>query len=187
MSGSYSGGFPVRRVLAASVAVLFLATSQAGAASVACFAPEDAKQARLRQMQQEFTVAALSCGSVKPQHETMSDRYNAFIGKFANVLRDNAHALLIHFSHHGGSPGFDSWMTKLANAASQHAATEPDYCQRAWASLDLAMQSNDNAIADFASSNTVSSELVPVCVDRHAQKHTDASGMDVREQDVAAQ
>jgi len=156
---------------------------------MACFAPADAREAHLRQMQQEFTVAALSCGSAQPQHETMADRYNAFIGKFANVLRDNARTLLIHFSHHGGSPGFDAWMTKLANAASVQAATDPGYCQRAFGSLALALAVEPNGIVDFATVNAGASatELVPVCHERRALKKTDAVGMAEPEQDVAQQ
>jgi hypothetical protein len=177
----------MRKLLVVSAAVACLMTAQAPAATVACFAPADAKEAHLRQMQQEFTVAALSCGSAQPAHETMADRYNAFVGKFANVLRDNAHALLAHFSHNGGASGFDNWMTKLANAASVQAATDPDYCQRAWGSLDLAMAIEPKAIAEFATTNTVANELVPICHERHAQKKADAVGLVEPEQVVAGE
>ena len=180
-------GIPLRRVMMASVAAICLVSFQAQAASVACFAPDDAKQARLRQMQQEFTVAALSCRTAPALHETMAERYNRFVGKFGDVLRENARALLLHFSHHGGSPGFDSWMTKLANAASEHAATEPDYCQRAWDNLERSMLVETANIAEFATATVNANELVPVCVIRRAQKHTDAIGEATPEQDLAAQ
>jgi hypothetical protein len=179
MSGTRRGGVSLRRLLVGSVAILGLIGSQAEAASVACFAPADAKEAHLREMQQEFTVAALSCGPVQAQNETMADRYNAFVGKFATALRDNARTLLVHFSHHGGSPGFDAWMTKLANSASERAATDPDYCMRAWGSLQLALLVAPNDIADFATTNASAgpSELVPVCHERRADKSKGLVGM----------
>ncbi len=63
------------------------------ASTVACFTPADAKAAQFRRMQQEFTVAALSCGWFRPQRELLTDRYNRFVAKFAAVLRDNARIL----------------------------------------------------------------------------------------------
>jgi hypothetical protein len=150
---------------------LAASATQASAGSVACFAPDDAKQAHLRQLQQEFTVAALSCGTpAAVQTRSIADRYNAFIGRFAEVLKANARLLESHFNHHGGSGGFDAWMTKLANAASIRAATEPDYCNHAQGSLELALVIEPGAIVDFATVNTAANELVPVCVERRAQK-----------------
>jgi hypothetical protein len=187
MPATFRGGIPLRKLVAVSLTVLCLGAGQVQAASVACFAPGDAKQAHLRQMQQEFTVAALSCGSVQPQHETMADRYNAFIEKFATVLHDNARALLVHFNGHGGTPGFDSWMTKLANAASVRAATEPDYCDRALTALDTALLITARDIADFAVSNTAASELVPVCRERQARKHAHTVSAAEPDRTVAAE
>ena len=170
MSGTVPTRRPLRRLLAVSVAVFCLAAGEAQSAQIACFAPADAKQARLREMQQEFTVAALSCESARAPTHTIADRYNAFIGKFAEVLRDNARLLTVHFSGHGGPSGFDAWMTKLANAASVRAATDPAYCQRSWGSLELALVVEPSAIADFALVNTEESELVPMCKERRVAK-----------------
>jgi len=191
MSGRMIRGAGLRRALVVTVALAALGVAQAEAASVACFAPADAKQAYLRQLQQDFTVAALSCGAMPAESQTMSDRYNAFVGKFANALRDNAHLLLAHFGNHGGTSGFDSWMTKLANAASVRAATDPGYCQRAWTSLELAMVVEPTQIADFAVLNTEQSELVPVChehrVAKPAHKPSDVVGMIIPARDVAGE
>ena len=157
------------KTLLASAAIACVLAGQAQAAPIACFDQAEAKQAQLRQMQQEFTVAALSCAAPAGA-ASFTDRYNAFIGKFADALKTNAHLLLVHFSQHGGSPGFDTWMTKLANLASVQAATQPDYCQRNAASLDLAMAVEPTRIVDFAVLNTQASELVRVCDQRRAAK-----------------
>ena len=152
-----------RRLAAGAVAVLCIGAAQAQAASVACFAGTDVKQAHLRELQQDFTVAALSCGASAVPSASFTDRYNAFIGKFAAVLRDNARVLEAHFVGHGGTSGFDSWMTKLANAAAVRAATEPTYCDHARASLELAVAVEPAGIADFAMLNTESNALVAPC------------------------
>ena len=157
----------MRRSLLAVAAIACLAWGQAQASSVACFAPDDAKQAELRRMQQEFTVAALSC-AVRAEPGALVARYNEFVGKFERVLRDNALALAAHFSRHGGATGFDSWMTQLANAAAERIATEPGYCQRLWTNLDQALSTAPADLADFAANRSEASTLVPVCPSRRA-------------------
>ena len=143
-----------------------LGIGQAEASAVACFAPADAKEAQLRRMQQEFTVAALSCGSVKAQRDALTDRYNQFVGKFGEVLRLNAQILQVHFSQHGGANGFDSWMTKLANVASEGVASDPNYCRNAWINLDTALTITPDNIVAFAANGRITDELVPVCGQR---------------------
>jgi len=158
----------LRKSLTAMVALGCLMWGQAQASSVACFAPADAKQAELRRMQQEFTVAALSC-AVRTEPGALVQRYNQFIGKFDRVLRDNALTLAAHFSRHGGTSGFDSWMTQLANAAAERVATEPDYCQRAWINLEKALTTAPADLAEFAASNSAGGTLVPVCPARRVE------------------
>jgi len=156
----------VRKSLSVAVAILCLGWGQAQASSVPCFAPDDAKQAELRRMQQEFTVAALSC-AVRAEPGALVARYNAFVARFERVLRDNALALAAHFSRHGGTTGFDSWMTQLANAAAERVVTEPDYCQRVWINLDQALSTAPADLVDFAANRSDQSALVPVCPARH--------------------
>ncbi len=143
-----------------------LAAGQAQAAQVACFAPADAKAAQFRRMQQEFTVAALSCGKLQTQRDYLAQRYNEFVAKFASVLRDNARVLQAHFSHHGGLDGFDSWMTKLANAAAEDVATDPTYCNHLWVDLDTALTVAPGNVTDFAAAIRPADSLTPVCAAR---------------------
>lgn len=172
-----AGKRPVRRALAVSVVAICFAAGQAEASSIACFAPADAKAAQFRRMQQDFTVAALSCGSVQAQRDSLAARYNQFVGKFEATLRDNARTLLAHFSRHGGASGFDRWMTRLANAAAVEAATDPSYCQRAWVDLDRALTLSPETVADFAVATATSNELVPVCGERRAAVQGATLGM----------
>lgn len=166
-----------RRAFVAAVAVACLAAGQAEASTVACFTPADAKAAQFRRMQQDFTVAALSCGSVQAQRELLTDRYNRFVGKFDAALRDNARTLIAHFSQHGGASGFDRWMTQIANSAAVEAATDPSYCQRVWIDLDQALTMTPENVADFAVATAAIDGLVPVCTQRRAAVNTTKLGM----------
>jgi hypothetical protein len=156
-------GLGLRKFLAVSAMVMALAAGQAQAATVACFAPADAKAAQFRRMQQEFTVAALSCGRLQAQRDYLAARYNQFVAKFATVLRDNARVLEAHFSHHGGLDGFDSWMTRLANAAAQDVATDPTYCTHLWVDLDTVLTVAPGNVTDFAAAIRQADALTPVC------------------------
>lgn len=167
----------VRRVLVAAATVACLAAGQAQASAVPCFTPTDAKAAQFRRMQQDFTVAALSCGAVQAQRDSLVDRYNRFVGKFDAALRDNARTLIAHFSQNGGAGGFDRWMTRVANAAAVEAATDPTYCQRVWIDLDQALAQTPENVADFAVATATSDELVPVCTQRRASVHAAKLGM----------
>ena len=152
-----------RAALAGSVALLFLAAGQVEASPIACFPPADAKAAQFRRMQQEFTVAALSCGTLQSQRDYLAARYNQFVAKFAGVLRDNARVLRAHFSHHGGLDGFDAWMTKLANTAAVDVATDPGYCAHLWTDLDAALTVAPSQVTDFAAAIRPTDDLTPVC------------------------
>jgi hypothetical protein len=169
-------GRRLRGVIATSIALLALtAVGEAQASSVACFAPADAKEAQLRRMQQEFTVAALSCGAVQAQRDALTDRYNQFVGKFGVKLKDNARILEAHFLMHGGGRnGFDTWMTKLANAASESLALDPNYCRNAWLNLDAALTITPDNIVEFAANGRTTDELVPICGEQKPRvaKHT---------------
>jgi hypothetical protein len=167
----------LNRTLAASIAAICLIAGQAEASTIACFDPTEAKAAQFRRMQQDFTVAALSCGTVKAQRESLTDRYNRFVGKFEAALRDNARTLIAHFSQHGGANGFDRWMTQIANAAAVEAATDPTYCQRAWIGLDQALAMTPENVADFAVATEAIDGLVPVCTQRRATVQTTKLGM----------
>jgi hypothetical protein len=156
-------GRRLRGVVATAIALLALGVADAQAMTVACFAPADAKEAQLRRMQQEFTIAALSCGSIQAQRDALAERYNQFVGKFGAVLKDNARILQAHFVMHGGANGFDSWMTKLANAASQNVASNPDYCRNVWLNLDAALTITPDNIVEFAANGRTTDELVPIC------------------------
>ena len=156
-------GRQLKAALAGSVALMFLAAGQVEASPVACFPPADAKAAQFRRMQQEFTVAALSCGTLQSQRDYLAARYNQFVVKFAGVLRDNARVLRAHFIHHGGLDGFDSWMTRLANAAAVDVATDPGYCAHLWIDLDTALTMAPSKVTDFAAAIRPTDALTPVC------------------------
>lgn len=156
----------MRKILALSMVLICLAAAQAQASTVACFAPPAAKAAQFRRMQQEFTVAALSCGTLQVQRDYLAERYNQFVRRFATVLRDNARVLLAHFRSHGGQDGFDSWMTKLANAAAVDVATDPTYCAHLWVDLDTVLTVAPHNVTDFAAAIRPADELTPVCAQR---------------------
>ena len=167
----------MRKILALSMAVICLATGQAQASGVACFAPAAAKAAQFRRMQQEFTVAALTCGTLKVQRDYLTDRYNQFVSRFATVLRDNARVLLAHFRSHGGQDGFDAWMTKLANTAAEDVATDPTYCAHLWVDLDTVLTVAPSQVTDFAAAIRPADELTPVCGTRRPAATTSGNGL----------
>lgn len=78
-----------------------------------CAAPDDEVALRVRVLQTELMVAALSC----QQH----DPYNAFVTRFQPVLAVHGKALKAYFKrvHGGGSTAvLDDFVTRLANEAS---------------------------------------------------------------------
>jgi hypothetical protein len=151
-----------RKLLFAALAFGLLSAGpvQAG---FACFPTDTVKAAQLRHMQQEFTVAAISCLAPRTQEAVLAEPYNQFVGKFGAILAKNAFLLRAHFSHHGGPAGFDSWMTSLANSAAQRSLSEPDYCQRNWYGIERALAVEPAALADFAASYVPDSSLVRAC------------------------
>lgn len=111
-------------------AAALLAAEPAAAAPTSCPTPREQSAAKVRQLQTELMVAALTCAN----HPTAShtQRYNSFIRKFSSNLVDNADVLRGYFSRaYGKSQGrqFDAYITAMANEASLRVMGVAGFCE----------------------------------------------------------
>jgi len=116
--------FPVlkRFVLCVAAAAFVLPAAQGVAA---CATPEVIRAAQLRQFHDQLQVAALNCRADDP---TMSDKWEAYVGRFGGTLGENARTLQRHFK---GAAAFDRYNTQITNAESVRVHhDEADYCEK---------------------------------------------------------
>jgi hypothetical protein len=163
--------FDRKATLAAACALgIFACLAAAPAGAAGCFTAAEAPAASFRALQQELNVAALNCRTLDPAVPTFSARYNDFVGKFGNKLKENAQALRAHFTRSGEN--FDKWMTIVANDAGRRVYAEPDYCQRAWENLDKVLTLEPAQLDGFATELQPAKTQVQVCSEaKPTRKH----------------
>jgi hypothetical protein len=115
----------------------------------------------LRVLQQQFTVAALSCQTSNPSDPTFASRYNRFIERFAPQLQDNSEILYHHFGR--GSSDLDRWITRIANDAGQKIITTADFCQVAWNRIDLMITLSPAEMQAYAAKTEVAGDFATLC------------------------
>jgi hypothetical protein len=145
----------------ALVLALALVAGQANAES--CFTQDEAKAANFRALQQQFTVAALSCRMVnaQPGDPDYVKRYNLFVERYGAQLRQNALVLRAHFQRAGGN--IDDWITKIANVASRNAGTDAKFCQAAWENLEAAIYLPSQDIEAWSEVVAAAGAYAPAC------------------------
>jgi hypothetical protein len=117
-----------RRLVAGAVAAVVAWTAAGPVWAAACFRADELDSKRVRLLQTELMVAALTC-----RHHGLGfdEKYNSFIRKFDKRLGHHITVLRGHFKREYGS-GFerqyDRFATDLANQASQRAQGGGAYC-----------------------------------------------------------
>ncbi len=113
----------------AAVASLALFTSTAQAS--ACWYPEEAQAAQVRDLHLMLMVGALHCQYSNPA--AVKD-YNAFVTQRRSLLNDNASLLKLHFAREGGADNadyaYDRYSTTTANMNESKFVADPDSCAR---------------------------------------------------------
>lgn len=103
--------------------------ASAGTALAQCLKPKERTAVHIRVLQTELMVAALSCRAVPGRDFT--GQYNAFVKKHGEKLVSHARVLQAYFNARYGNDSrrqLDTFITALANDASQRSMTSPTFC-----------------------------------------------------------
>lgn len=152
------------RCLAFSFAVGLSLVGLGGGAEAACYSAPEYRAARVRQLQTELMVAALSCA--RHPELALRTKYNEFVNRFGPHLADNATVLRGHFARHYGKRRereFDSYITSLANEASMRALAVDDYCRAVAPMFDRVLRLEEPQLEAFAADVTAGSRLAKAC------------------------
>jgi hypothetical protein len=157
-----NGGTDLRRGLIGAAAIWLLGTGAAFAS--ACTGPEESKAVSLRALQTELMVAALKC-SHKPE---LAAQYNSFVRSFGRELAENGKVLMAAFKRtypKDHQKRFDSFITRLANDASQKSLSSPDYCETTPQLFDSVLGLKGTEVVAFASTaiNGHAAQPLPRC------------------------
>lgn len=149
------------RILTAALLVC-LGTGPAFAS--ACTGPEESKAASLRMLQTELMVAALKC-SHKPE---LAAQYNGFVRAFGRELAETGKVLQAAFKRvypKDHQKRFDSFITRMANDASQKSLASPDYCETTPHLFDSVMNLKGSELVAFAATtiNGHAAQPLPRC------------------------
>lgn len=152
------------RCIAFSLAAALSVAGISRDAEAACYSAPEYSASRVRQLQTELMVAALSC----KRHPELSlpAKYNEFISKFGPHLTENATVLRGHFARHYGKRRereFDTFITNLANEASMRAMSVDDYCRVIAPTFDRVLRLDGAQLAGFAAEVTANSRLAKAC------------------------
>jgi len=134
------------RTLAAAVCTVAAVTVALPA--VACVAPtaDEVRAIQVRTLQSRLMVAALSCDA-QPQ-------YDAFIGRFDDLLNRSGRALVSYFQRSHGSRGtreLNDYVTALANRASLESMQDRTaFCLDALATLRESLVMEARQVGDLA-------------------------------------
>jgi hypothetical protein len=101
-----------------------------------CYSAEDIATYRGRMLQQEFTVAALSCQNPNGTRAYEVD-YKNFLDKFNADLQSNARSLQSLAARK--RLNVDVVVTEFANRTAQKVTTDKTFCQRSKRALDYAL------------------------------------------------
>jgi hypothetical protein len=138
-------------VVRASLVFLALAASSSSvAASSSCIGGADATALEVASVQQQLMVAALTCGD--------ASRYNNFVVLHRSELQSSDATLLAFFGGHGGSGGYNSFKTRLANVAALESARRPGhFCHAASEAFSDARE--DEGLAHFVATQPLALHL----------------------------
>ena len=149
-----------------SLAVLAVAGVVQGAASAACWYPDEIVADQVKDFQYMLMVGALQC---RNGGSTGNEGYDAFVTRQRNVLDSKGYVLKGHFLREngvvGGRAAYDQYSTALSN---RHAGRmdEPSFCQTIAVYTRLAATASDHDFVTLA--EAVIEAPVSSCATAHA-------------------
>ena len=120
------------RAFLCATAVALVAVSSPAWAN--CYSDAEATAARVRVMQTDFMVAALSCDTQGVPE--VRQRYTILVKQYAGEMAVHGRALIAYFQRYGGSRALDTFVTSLANELALSASTTPGYCRAMLVKMD---------------------------------------------------
>ena len=136
-----------------------------------CVRPNEEAALTARILQTELMVAALSCGQ-QPQ-------YNAFVIKFRDDLVSRGHALKSLFKRvHGAQADrlLATFVTRLANEASEKSRESANFCGEAYTFFATAMETPAGDFEKLAETrNTTVEHGFSVCATEQVSSRTNVS------------
>lgn len=118
----------MKRILTACIAASLIATPIADAAA-RCVNAKERTAVRVRVMQTELMVAALSCRAVPGRDFT--GQYNTFVKRHGDRLVNHGQVLQAYFKSRYGADSrkqLDAFITALANDASRRSMNSATFC-----------------------------------------------------------
>jgi hypothetical protein len=113
-----------------------------------CADPSEAQAFRVRSLQNHLMVAALTCDQ--------REKYNAFVGRFDDVLSSNGRTIKRYFQKAWGARGtgqLDDYVTLLANRTSMQSLDDrAGFCQAASEMLDQVLTLDAQGLVSFSAS-----------------------------------
>lgn len=101
------------------------------AAATLCARPDEMDALRVSALRQNIMVAAIMCRE--------ADAFNRFVISYRDDFIASDHTLMGYFVRQGDSAGYDSYKTRLANAASMRGQRDPEFCGSAQAAMYAAL------------------------------------------------
>jgi hypothetical protein len=113
------------------VSVVMLWAAAAAQAAVVCATPQEMKVLQSAALQQQLMVAALTCH--------MSDDYNSFVSGNRARLIQSDNALKAFFASRRRGEDYNTYKTRIANAASLRSLHDQNFCDSARTVFDMAL------------------------------------------------
>lgn len=116
-----------------------------------CLTPREQTAFRVRMIQTELMVAALSCRGVPGRDFT--GQYNAFVKKHGDQLVSYGRILQSYFGARYGADArrqLDAYITALANEVSRRSMLSPTFCDESVSLFHEAMQLDRKQLDDWS-------------------------------------
>jgi hypothetical protein len=126
-----------------------------------CADASEAQAFRVRSLQNHLMVAALACNQ--------REKYNAFVGRFNDVLTSNGQTIKRYFQRAWGSRGtgqLDDYVTLLANRTSMQSLDDrAGFCQAADQMMDHVLTLDAKGLTAFSTTIPEESAKAPnICL-----------------------
>jgi hypothetical protein len=163
----------LKRLLSACIAVTLIAAPAVEAAT-RCATTQERTAIRVRAMQTELMVAALSCRAVPGRDFTA--QYNTFIQRHGERLVNHGRVLQSYFQSRYGEQSrkkLDAFITALANDASRRSMNSVTFCDESVQLFQEVMDIDRNGLETW-SERRMAAHAVPVesCGAEDTQKKT---------------
>jgi len=150
------------RIVAVACCLVFsISTADArpakGDGGSACASPEQIRAAQVRQLHDQFQVAALNC---RGDDSTLHEKWSSYVSRFSGTMSENAQILRGLFK---SQAGFDRYNTKVTNYESVRVHEVDDYCVSRSQMFDQVLSMSPSQFGDFAATTIGRPDHVTPC------------------------